>query len=834
MTTHDAGAEPVRGGSGPGPDPAPPADADPGRPAAKPLTEAEAISSLSSEITPGREDLVQALNVVARLADRFGAVPSLRIGSIAVFNDDVLVENGDFTIGGSPGRPGGRGRTAVAPLAPEVLHRHIGAYIRPPGYDQALRILKREHLLVLAGPSGTGREACALALLADDLADTSRLHLVGEDLLASAAAWKGGEAGCGYVASEVDPAALAKLDDTWLRSTAESLRDAGKYLVVVTGAAAAAPGHPTAGLEFVVGDLGVPDPLDVLRARARLAVWTGRAARVTAALASPDLTGLLAEERAPRFAARVAVAVADAVNRDADPAAVIAALCDPTERVRAWFERTDVARAESDQEIALAIAVAVLDGCSYLAVTDAATALYRRLHSGETRLRFRRSLRSSQNWLEVSVPEAPATVHGDPMPETLRFRNPQVQAIVLSYVWTELDGLRPALIAWLRSLAGNPDVDVRACVSASAGLLATLDFTYAVHNLLMPWASSGLPTTRTCAGLALAVPSRDPRYAERVWALLREWVGLRATKRGNSFACTAAEAVGTITGGAAADRALEILYDVLERDDWDCLTAMALGLLSIIEHGQAARSLDALLDWSEEQDESARVVKTLAVFVAAVKTPAVADAADTVDAVEDPRPSDSRGMPRSAAVPGLTVPTASASRISMTTETTHADPATKRPRVMASGADGTKRILSGEPTPPPTPPPAPAPAARPSAPADHRPPPAHRPPPPAHAPWPVLLERFEEHRGALRDLWARALACKPVRSEALSALRSWIDLADESPAALRRVTSLCRAIRELGGKHRDRLDYHLDQWATHPSAPSPAAEKIRVLYADHR
>ena len=765
-----------------------------------PLTETEAIKSLTGSVPPDRGDLAQALGIIGRIVDRFGAVPSLRIGSVTVFNDEVTVEEGGFAIGGGAvgtGRGDGRRRFSATALTAEVLERQIGSFVKPPGYLRAQRILEREHLVVLSASAGTGRETCALALL-NEVADRARLHFVGPDLRATEDFWRAGKPGGGYIAGDVDPAVMAGIDDTWLRGAAKALTDSGGYLVVVTGPLSTGSPRGATAAEFVVDDLGCPDPLAVLRRRARAATRPGRAAALDGALADPELAELLVEEKSPRFAARGATALADAVNRGADPANVVTALCDPAVRVRAWFDHTDVADAASDQEIALAVAAAVLDGCSYLTVTDAAIALYDRLHRGASKIRFRRSLRANQPWLQTFVPDGPASIHDDPTPETLCFRSPRVQAIVLGYVWTELDGLRPALITWLRGLANHSDVDVRACTSASAGLLATLDFAYAVRHLLRPWATSPSPAVRGCAALALSVPSRDPQYAKRVWALLREWAGDRTPRIGNRLSWTAAEAVSSIAGDESPDRALEVLHEVLERDDWDCLVAMSLGLLNLVEGGHAARALGALLDWSEDQDESAHVVKTLATFVTTARTPVVTP---TPHPAAPPTPT-----PRTptAASPGTT---------------------SRSSRLITTRIDGSKKILSGDHRPTPTTGiAATGTAAAASALPGIRPTPAS-----VGEPWPFLLREADRHRSDLRDLWARALACKPVRPVALTGLRSWLDLADRDAAALPKVTALAQALSDLGGKHRDRVLYHLEQWAAHPREPSKAAERVLAL-----
>jgi hypothetical protein len=90
----------------------------------------------------------------------------------------------------------------------------------------------------------------------------------------------------------------------------------------------------------------------------------------------------------------------------------------------------------------------------------------------------------------------------------------------------------------------------------------------------------------------------------------------------------------------------------------------------------------------------------------------------------------------------------------------------------------------------------------------------------------VLLAQSDRHREALRDLWGRALSAKPVRGLALDALRSWLELADQDERALGPVSRVIESITRLGGKHPDRMEYYLEQWASSPKAPVRSAQRV--------
>ncbi|MBC9729377.1 hypothetical protein [Streptomyces sp. TRM68367] len=92
---------------------------------------------------------------------------------------------------------------------------------------------------------------------------------------------------------------------------------------------------------------------------------------------------------------------------------------------------------------------------------------------------------------------------------------------------------------------------------------------------------------------------------------------------------------------------------------------------------------------------------------------------------------------------------------------------------------------------------------------------------------PRLLSRARELQPELEELWARALARKPVQDRALEALRVWIDqYASRDRSAFESLRLLVRGIALRPGKHRQRLEYWLARWAADPARPSPAAARL--------
>ena len=375
-----------------------------------------------------------------------------------MFNDEILVEEGDFAIrSGSGESTGGRpAADSAVPLDDGYLDRHIGMYVRPGGFGPALDTLRGRHLLILCGPPGSGRESAAIALLAEAGSRNSMRMMAGSVLLAERG-WRCGPAGTAFLVPSLPGDLTGRLDDVWLQKTAKLLRDSRNYMVVVTEEACGALAAAGSRGEFTFEELGLPDPLTLVRRRARALVTPARTEELRRWLASDEVAALLAEDGSPRFASRVAVQIADAVSTHKDRAATLQALLDPAKRVQAWFARTDTSAGTDYRQIVLPVAVSVLEDSSYLTISDAATALYGRLFPDLEQppaLRFRRALADQQQWIQLAEPPEPATAYGDPSPEVLRFRSPRLGAAVLQHTWTWVNGMRPALTGWLRDLGG--------------------------------------------------------------------------------------------------------------------------------------------------------------------------------------------------------------------------------------------------------------------------------------------------------------------------------------------------------------------------------------------
>ena len=753
------------------------------------VTEEEALRALSgtAAIHDERRRAASIVDELVRMLDSAGT--GFRIGSINVFDDKVEIAEGDLTIGAgraaAPTRPGPTGM----PLALDAadVQSRTATYVRPAGFERAKTILDRQHLLVLCGPRGTGREAAALALLAET-AGHRQLFLMGGSALLADHGWRCGPPGTCFSVTLLDAAVAGQLDDIWLEQTAKRLLDAGNFMVVVTGS-------PTAGLaradrraDFSVEDLGAPDAMTVLARRVKAAIDPARAAELKTVLGRPEISNIIRTDGSPATAVRVARVIAAAFNEHRDIDRAISALGNPAAQVQAWFDRYDGDLDVDYGQLVLPIAVSVLEDSSYLTVTDAAVRLYSGLFPARKEpppLRFRRALREHQQWIQV----IPSTVEGMAAAEILKFRSPLLRAAVLRHTWTCLDGIRPALSTWLDELAMHPAVDVRARAAASAGLLASMDFSYVLSQFLHPWASSRSFWARDCAALALTVPGRDEQYEDQVWELLRRWATHAPQGTGSQLAATAAEAAGSVLGRHRPSDALDVLHEVLKRDEWYSLTAVALAVLNLAENGCTGEVLTALADWSEPNDGSSPVIKALAAFAIIARAPAAGGSTARPMAGSGPGKRHRSGIRGASRLTG----TALAAR----------PVAGGRPEASLAGERKQTSALDRTDDA--------------SFPGDKK---------AAARPWPVFFTEAGRYPDAVRDLWGRALSAKPTRPLALDALHYWLELADEDHTALATVGRVIQAVSELGGKHPARIDYYLDLWAHDPKKPLRAAQRF--------
>ncbi|WP_405858649.1 hypothetical protein OG361_30645 [Streptomyces sp. NBC_00090] len=644
--SEESTAEPPPGGTSDRSDPAatPPASADAPkglpeserRPAGVeqdgPVNKSDALRSLKEGTATDdaeRSEALKAGAIADLIAQRLNADASgTRIGTLALFNDSVSF-GGGFHSGGGTGRTSHHGGGSVPPLTAAELSDHTDLFVQPEGYDSALTALCERRLLVLTGPSGSGREAAAVNLLAEALvlsgADGGGVcHRLLDPAAVLAPDWEPPVKNSGYLALVEDGPAGAR-DFTALprrlHAVVAALRAQGCHLVLTGGQDLAVAVRGDGGESVPAHALTPVDPIAVLERRVLGHGGTREArARLRAELDSGGVVDTLREMPAARHAVRLAADIA--AGRDVAVAA--AALRDPSDQVRTWFDRH-----RNPEAVAFALAAAVLEDSGYLTVAEAAVKLRAALATPEPSppdVRFRDRLGDEQQWIRLD---------NDGLgPTRVCFRNAMVGQVVLIYAWTGLDGWREPMLSWLRRLLDHSDLEVRARAAVAAGVLAWADHHYAVHRFLTTWAAESSWPLRQAAATALGVAGSRSDSAEAVWELLHRWARGGSSARQRRLAGTAANTAGGLLGRAAPERAVAVLHDALDRDDdWGTLPSVAWGGVHLLHQGQAGPLLDAYLEWSEPQDLSPMVVKSLSAFLFATTRPYEAVADGLVDGV---------------------------------------------------------------------------------------------------------------------------------------------------------------------------------------------------------
>lgn len=549
---------------------------------------------------------VRSGKIISEMIARFDSA-----GTVNVFQGDLSIE-GDFVTGGTGRRSGGR-RASKTRLDAATLTSAADNHARPADFSAGLDLLDNNNLAIFSGPAHTGRHSRATATLVEVMRrngmaiDIFELngHVLGN------MTWRVPQRRAGFVITDRSRGSGKRpadsIDDKWLTYAAERLSESQSFLAVVTGPVGGSLATAPSRAAYVLEDMELPDPMDIVRT----VVMNETAlpeAEVVALLDASELDEILAERDDPRFATRAAKAVVEALRTRADLAPVIKALDDPKSRVQEWLGGDpDLA------EVAFVVATAVLEGSSYLKVADAGVTLYRSLSnaSGAMSPRYLRQLGAERSWITPCRP--PDDPDG---PQILRFRRAALPGAVLATVWSEMDGAREKILTWLTNLAKSTDVEIRTRAAGAAGMLATADFEHGLHSYFLPWASDQSIWLRQSAASGIGFAGSTGGHADAAWAYIERWAEqVRYHKKDSNLAATAILAAGGPLGVDDPRRALRVVRALLEQDERSAyLGSAAQSCLTLLAAGQVAVVLDALLDWTDGKDTDQLVMASLFVF----------------------------------------------------------------------------------------------------------------------------------------------------------------------------------------------------------------------------
>jgi hypothetical protein len=510
----------------------------------------------------------------------------------------------------------------------------LAGYVRPEHFDEAVRILRRERLLVLAGDEGSGKRLGALALLADVVgAGRSITSLPPSRTLAELA---NGEfqADRGYLVQDwsCDSAgsAVHRFDLDQLRQALD--RPNRQAYLVLTGRFDQTQRRLLAD---VLVDAQPPDPLGVLAA----------CPTSTVAALLDDEQAQLRERTAALRRPRDVVVVARNANRGVDKAFALLGEAEK-QQVVSWFDQ------RPDPRPLLAVAaLCFLDGTPDLAFQSLLSRLVVLVNQHVTLDSVTRSAVDGaptgafpQHVLGEHALDAVAVEHsdGDSAGSRVRrfgaphFRDRAVAELVHRYGFELWEPLR----VWIDEVAALPASPLQVRVSFGVALLAQ----YApdvVMDLLREW-SNGVAAQRLTAAYVLSWMCLDDAVAATALRVAQSWTTGAGTRRAE----TAAMAFGGELGIRYQTVALNQLWHLTLRNAAVSRTAagaLALLLWSAVQEADSAstmlrflrsalrRLIDDRVGVASSGDHNKQIAKALGV-IRLVLTSVVAGSAESVSA----------------------------------------------------------------------------------------------------------------------------------------------------------------------------------------------------------
>ena len=397
-------------------------------------------------------------------------------------------------------------------------------FVPPEGYAAARRLLTAGRVVVLCGPPRSGRRAAALHLLAEH----GRAPII--TIEPDAPAEVTGQIFAPEHGYLVHGPAAARVAAGHLGTLTDHLAGANARMVVLVDDPAPLP-DPVRRVHAT--RLGIPDPVQVLH---RHLAWTlgadppaGLALRTLVPPGTPPGKASAAAAALTTHAHRRAAAPPRSGPADPpdsagtaplDDAVIEAVRADSDGRLEGWFDAHD-----DPDEAAFLVACAAFEGFDFEDVALAADRLRPALRASDAPLTdpLRRGRR---HLLGVAgarlVPDVVPGPSGRQRIERVVFP-PGRSTAVLSFVWREYRGLRPALLDWLLGACDGASPPVHARVGAVVGTLVGAATGPDVTAAFDAWAADDRPWVRTLAARALDAAGRDEIVGTQMRARLASW-----------------------------------------------------------------------------------------------------------------------------------------------------------------------------------------------------------------------------------------------------------------------------------------------------------------------
>ncbi|WP_026730995.1 hypothetical protein [Fischerella sp. PCC 9605] len=520
-------------------------------------------------------------------------------------------------------------RSSVKDIAGQVLSADIekvrSVYVETTSYQQAKRILKEKHVLILWGDSKFGKQTTAIHLLSH--LKTEEIFEIDpgvEDLSLFQC-----QAKQVYVIDTLASDSAYKLSSYLLKGLNHKLRQQDSYLVITVDSRVRL--SPEALGDYILNWSELPNNEELLE---KHLAWYFKDQSMLdnshSLIESESVRQLLNHYLLPGEVDQLAEILAKVVRKELEPEEALARFSVRVrEQVESWFEK------EENQDLSkyvFMITLAVLSGSSYQAVVDASQRLQflikppldgKEVADAEPLFNRRRS-----QWLKDVCAHLTDgyenTEFGRSRVELIELDNPRFQPAVLHYVWKEYDRLREPLLLWLCELGSHPSFEVRIRAAAAVGELSKYAFGFVLDKVLRPWANCEDRRLQRLAAQAISIPVFESDLAPQVLGLLHHW----STVNNPNLRWTATAAYGGYVGLRFPDIALRDLFAIAKSGDRLLFLALAESVVILFEAGQFLpgqylKVLNTLQVWTEQTKTNMTNQLSLGIFLLLMREPKV-------------------------------------------------------------------------------------------------------------------------------------------------------------------------------------------------------------------
>ncbi|MFC5249232.1 hypothetical protein [Streptomyces nigrescens] len=199
----------------------------------------------------------------------------------------------------------------------------------------------------------------------------------------------------------------------------------------------------------------------------------------------------------------------------------------------------------------------------------------------------------------------------DDNPRCARLVDEELMHAVIEVVWHDYDSLRDPLREWLTALVAGPLERIRVRAAHIAGILLSHDFDSVYRDLIRHWARKSA-AYRQSAALALEMAAHDPRMVGRVRAQIRSWLSSPRWE----FQDSAARAYGTLVGAQDVPDTLWALRELGTRPELAFSSSVAFSMSWLYLAGAPGPTADALDRWitSDNDHLTKHAIRTLLIL----------------------------------------------------------------------------------------------------------------------------------------------------------------------------------------------------------------------------